>query len=97
MVSEIRVGGHHLRKDTLDGRATAQERAAIFSQALDKGISFFDTTFKEEVIAFGNALRIIGARGWDAWDDIMAPTTLPIGARRTMSCRLRSSATSASW
>jgi len=65
-VSEIGVGGHHLRKDTPDGqrvfRATAQERAAIFSRALDKGINFFDTTFKEEVISFGDALGIMGRR-----------------------------------
>ena len=66
VVSEIGVGGHHLRKDTDAGsrgfRATAQERAAIFSRALDQGITFFDTTFKEEAISFGEALRIMGRR-----------------------------------
>ncbi|MFH1573027.1 MAG: aldo/keto reductase [Acidobacteriota bacterium] len=65
-VSEIGVGGHHLRKDSPDGdrifRGTAQERAAIFSRALDRGINFFDTTFKEEAISFGEALRIMGRR-----------------------------------
>jgi len=65
-VSEIGVGGHHLRKDSADGdrifRATAQERAAIFSRALDRGVTFFDTTFKEEAISFGEALRIMGRR-----------------------------------
>jgi aryl-alcohol dehydrogenase-like predicted oxidoreductase len=40
----------------------AQERAAIFSRALDNGINFFDTTFKEEVISFGEALKIMGRR-----------------------------------
>ena len=66
MVSEIGVGGHHLRRHTRHGRptfrATAQERAAIFSRALDKGITFFDTTFEEEAISFGEALRIMGRR-----------------------------------
>ena len=65
-VSEIGVGGHHLRQDSADGdrifRGTAQERAAIFSRALDRGINFFDTTFKEEAISFGEALRIMGRR-----------------------------------
>jgi aryl-alcohol dehydrogenase-like predicted oxidoreductase len=65
-VSEIGVGGHHLRKDNQGGgrifRAAAQERAAIFSRALDNGINFFDTTFKEEVISFGEALKIMGRR-----------------------------------
>ena len=65
-VSEIGVGGHHLRRDSGDGerifRGTAQERAAIFSRALDCGITFFDTTFKEEVISFGEALKIMGRR-----------------------------------
>jgi len=66
VVSEIGVGGHHLRKDVGQGqrgfRATAQERAAIFSRALDSGITFFDTTFKEEAISFGEALRLMGRR-----------------------------------
>jgi len=65
-VSEIGVGGHHLRKDNPEGgrifRGMAQERAAIFSRALDNGINFFDTTFKEEVISFGEALKIMGRR-----------------------------------
>jgi len=65
-VSEIGVGGHHLRKDSPEGdrifRGTAQDRAAIFSRALDNGINFFDTTFKEEVISFGEALKIMGRR-----------------------------------
>lgn len=65
-VSEIGVGGHHLRKDSPNGdrifRGTAQERAAIFSRALERGINFFDTTFKEEAISFGEALRIMGRR-----------------------------------
>ena len=65
-VSPIGVGGHHLRKDDVGGRrvfrATAQERAAIVSRALDHGINFFDTTFMEEVQSFGDALRIAGRR-----------------------------------
>ena len=65
-VSEIGVGGHHLRKDASGRkrvfRATAQERAAIFSRALDQGIDFFDTTFQEEVISFGKALKVMGRR-----------------------------------
>jgi len=64
-VSEIGVGGHHRRMDSPDGRifrSAAHERAAIFSRALDKGINFFDTTFKEEVISFGEALKIMGRR-----------------------------------
>ena len=65
-VSEVGVGGHHLRKDDVDGRrifrGSAQDRAAIFSRALDHGINFFDTTFKEEVQSFGEALRIMGRR-----------------------------------
>jgi len=65
-VSEIGIGGHHLLKSSPEGgrifRATPQERAAIFSRALDNGINFFDTTFKEEVIAFGEALKIMGRR-----------------------------------
>jgi len=43
-------------------RASAQERAAVFSRALDHGINFFDTTFMEEVQSFGEALRITGRR-----------------------------------
>jgi aryl-alcohol dehydrogenase-like predicted oxidoreductase len=66
IVSEIGVGGHHLRHASPQGgrsfRAAAQQRAAIFSRALDQGITFFDTTFKEEVISFGEALRIMGRR-----------------------------------
>ena len=66
LVSEIGVGGHHLRKDAGGDkrvfRATAQERAEVFSRALDNGITFFDTTFREEVIAFGDALRLMGRR-----------------------------------
>ena len=65
-VSEIGVGGHHLRQASPEGgrifREAAQERAAIFSRALDNGINFFDTTFKEEVISFGEALKIMGRR-----------------------------------
>jgi aryl-alcohol dehydrogenase-like predicted oxidoreductase len=65
-VSEIGVGGHHLRHHPPGGtpyfRATPQQRAAIFSRALDQGITFFDTTFEEEVIAFGEALRMTGRR-----------------------------------
>ncbi len=64
-VSEIGFGGHHLRSDSEAGRvfkASAQERAALFARALDNGINFFDTTFKEEVIAFGEALKIMGRR-----------------------------------
>ena len=65
-VSEIGVGGHHLRKDSPEGerifRGTAQDRATIFSRALDNGITFFDTTFKEEVISFGESLKIMGRR-----------------------------------
>ena len=65
-VSEIGVGGHHQRTDDVGGErifaGTAQERAAIFSRALDQGINFFDTTFREEVISFGDALRIMGRR-----------------------------------
>jgi len=65
-VSEIGVGGHHLRQASPEGgrifRGAAQERAAIFSRALDNGINFFDTTFKEEVISFGEALKIMGRR-----------------------------------
>ena len=65
-VSEVGVGGHHLRRESGDGgrvfRGMAQERAAIFSRALDSGINFFDTTFKEEAISFGEALKIMGRR-----------------------------------
>ena len=65
-VSVIGVGGHHLRHHPPGNepsfRATAQQRAAIFSRALDRGITFFDTTFKEEVISFGEALRLMGRR-----------------------------------
>jgi len=65
-VSEIGVGGHHLRQANPAGgrrfREAAQERAAIFSRALDNGINFFDTTFKEEVISFGEALKVMGRR-----------------------------------
>ncbi len=65
-VSEIGVGGHHLRKDSSEGgrifRTAAQKRAAIFCRALDNGINFFDTTFKEEVISFGEALKVMGRR-----------------------------------
>ena len=56
-VSAIGAGGHHLRQDDSGGRrvfrASAQERAAILSRALDLGIDFFDTTFEEEVPSFG--------------------------------------------
>jgi len=34
----------------------------MYGRALDLGITFFDTTFKEEVVAFGEALRIVGRR-----------------------------------
>lgn len=65
-VSEIGVGGHHLRRHFPDGtvafRAGPRERAAIYERALDVGINFFDTTFKEEVVAFGEALNIVGRR-----------------------------------
>lgn len=65
-VSQIGVGGHHLRRDAGRGdrvfRATAQERAGIYTRALDAGVTFFDTTFREEAIAFGEALAITGRR-----------------------------------
>lgn len=65
LVSEIGVGGHHRRMNSPEGRifsSAAQERAAIFSRALDKGVNLFDTTFKEEVISFGEALKVMGRR-----------------------------------
>lgn len=65
-VSEVGVGGHHLRMHLPDGtwmfHGSPQARAAIYGHALDQGITFFDTTFKEEVVAFGEALRILGRR-----------------------------------
>lgn len=65
-VSEVGVGGHHLRKHLPDGawtfRGDPAARAAIYARALDRGINFFDTTFKEEVVAFGEALKILGRR-----------------------------------
>lgn len=65
MVSEIGVGGHHLRQGPKENRefsATPQERSELFSHALDRGINFFDSTFREEVQSFGDALRLMMGR-----------------------------------
>ncbi|MEM1580970.1 MAG: aldo/keto reductase [Candidatus Bathyarchaeia archaeon] len=72
MVSEIGLGGHEYRRSLpttllkwgeieMDKFMAAQPmRNEIIKRAIEVGINYFDTTFIEEVMSLGNALKSIG-------------------------------------
>jgi len=69
IVSEIGLGGHEYRRplpttllkwgeiDMEKFMATQPVRNEIFRRAIDLGINYFDTTFIEEAMSLGNALK----------------------------------------
>ncbi len=68
-VSEVGLGGHREGVETHGGVErnarffwTAQERAAIVGRAIDRGVTYFDTTFGCEIASLGESLRLLGKR-----------------------------------
>ena len=68
-VSEIGLGGHREGVEKHEGLARTarfflpdQQRAAVIARAIDRGITYFDTTFGCEIESLGRSLRLLGRR-----------------------------------
>lgn len=68
-VSEIGFGGHREGFETSGGLARttryyvpAEQRARVVARALDRGVTYFDTTYGCELASLGESLRNIGRR-----------------------------------
>lgn len=68
-MSEVGLGGHREGVETRGGVErnarffwTAQERASIVGRAIDRGVTYFDTTFGCEIASLGESLRLLGKR-----------------------------------
>ena len=68
-VSEIGMGGHREGVDAGDGLNRAarffrsvQERARVVGHAIDRGVTYFDTTYGCELISLGESLRLLQRR-----------------------------------
>lgn len=69
VVSEIGIGGHREGVETRSGLArtaryymAAEDRARIVGQAIDRGVTYFDTTFGAELNSLAESFRILKAR-----------------------------------
>ena len=68
-VSAIGCGGHREGVEMPHGLActarffdSAQERARVVGSAVDRGITYFDSTYGCEIESLGESLRILGQR-----------------------------------
>ena len=68
-VSEIGLGGHREGVEQGEGLArqarfhdSDQSRAAVIAEAIDRGVTYFDTTFGCEIASLGCSFRILGRR-----------------------------------
>jgi aryl-alcohol dehydrogenase-like predicted oxidoreductase len=68
LVSEIGLGGHREGVESRDGLARRarffvadQERAAVVGRAIDRGVTYFDTTYGCEMESLGISLRLLRA------------------------------------
>lgn len=69
IVSEIGIGGHREGVETGDDLArnarfflSTQERARLVGHAIDRGVTYFDTTFGCEIVSLGESLRLLKRR-----------------------------------
>lgn len=68
-ISEIGLGGHREGVETRQGIErtaryflSAQERAKVVGLSIDRGMTYFDTTYGCEMQSLGESLRILGRR-----------------------------------
>ncbi|MDF1512396.1 MAG: aldo/keto reductase [Anaerolineae bacterium] len=69
IVSEIGMGGHREGVEAGEGPArnarfflSAQQRARVVGHAIDRGITYFDTTFGCEIVSLAESLRLLHRR-----------------------------------